>query len=74
MQIDVHDAASQLESLIAEAEAGEEVIITRANTPVVELKSLTRPRIVRKLGEAKGMVNICDDFEQLDSDFMGHLA
>ncbi len=44
MQVNVHDAKSQLSKLIAAALRGEEVIIARNNKPVVKLQALPQPR------------------------------
>jgi prevent-host-death family protein len=41
----VADAKNRLPSLIDKALAGEEVIITRRGTPVVELRPASRPRV-----------------------------
>ena len=68
-QVNVHEAKSQLSALIAAAEAGEEVVIARANKPVIKLIALnTRPN--REIGEAKGLVDIKDDFDELPEDFI----
>lgn len=42
MQVDIHDAKSQLSKLIAAAEAGEEVVIARAGRPAVRLVPVPR--------------------------------
>jgi prevent-host-death family protein len=39
----VVDAKNNLSELIARAEAGEEVVITRHGVPVVEIRPLTKP-------------------------------
>ena len=70
--INIHDAKAQLSSLIARAEAGEEIIIARANKPVVRLVPVAPPSDKRQLGEAKGLVQIKADFDQLPEDLMEH--
>lgn len=72
MQINVHEAKSQLSALIAQAEAGEEVIIARANRPAVRLVPVEPLKQPRRLGEAKGLVTIHPDFDELPDDFMDH--
>ncbi len=72
MQYNVHEAKSQLSALIAKAEAGEEVIIARANAPAVRLVPIEPPKQGRVLGEAKGLVSIAEDFDTLPDDFMEH--
>lgn len=71
-QVNVHDAKTQLSALLARVEAGEEVVISRANKPIARLVPYTRPQAPRRLGEAKGLVEIKPDFDQLPDDFMAH--
>ncbi len=71
-QINIHEAKTRLSSLIARAEAGEEIIIARANKPIVRLVPVKRPKVCRRLGEVKGLVEIADDFDELPDDFMQH--
>ena len=61
--INIHDAKAQLSSLIARAEAGEEIIIARANKPVVRLVPVAPLNNQRRIGEAKGLVQIAADFD-----------
>ena len=72
MQVNVHEAKTQLSSLIAQAEAGEEVIIARANRPAVRLVPVEPVKQQRHLGEAKELVTIHSDFDELPEDFMEH--
>jgi prevent-host-death family protein len=44
MEVNVHDAKTQLSKLIAAAESGEEVIIARAGKPVVKLTLISDPK------------------------------
>jgi antitoxin (DNA-binding transcriptional repressor) of toxin-antitoxin stability system len=43
MQVTIHEAKTHLSRLIAAVERGEEVIISRRNKPVVELRALESP-------------------------------
>jgi prevent-host-death family protein len=70
--INIHDAKAQLSSLIARAEAGEEIIIARANKPVVRLVPVAPANSQRRLGEAKGLVRIAADFDELPDNLMKH--
>jgi len=70
--INIHDAKAQLSSLIARAEAGEEIIIARSNKPVVRLVPVAPPKNQRRLGEAKGLVSIAEDFDELPDELMDH--
>ena len=71
-QVNIHDAKTRLSSLMARAEAGEEIIIARANKPVVRLVPVHTAGVQRRLGEAKGMVEIAPDFDELPEDFLEH--
>ena len=68
--VNAHEAKAQLSALIAHAEAGEEVVIGRANKPVVRLVLVTPPKVQRRLGEAKGLVRIAPDFDDLPENLM----
>jgi prevent-host-death family protein len=69
--VNIQEAKSRLSSLVAQAEAGEEVIIARANKPAVRLVPV-RPRKRRRIGEAKRLVRIPRDFDTLPDEFMEH--
>ncbi len=71
-QVNIHDAKTRLSSLIARAEAGEEIIIARANKPVVRLVPIQAAGVQRQLGEAKGMVEILPGFDELPEEFLEH--
>ncbi|MFM2412109.1 MAG: hypothetical protein RLZZ587_442 [Actinomycetota bacterium] len=55
-QVNVHDAKTHFSKLIAEVEAGEEIVIARAGTPILKLVKIEShiPPIVR--GFAKDSV------------------
>ena len=72
IEINIHEAKARLSNLVARAEQGEEVIIARANKPVVRLVPVNVPGAQRRLGEAKGLVEIAPDFDELPDDFMSH--
>lgn len=63
--VNIHDAKTRLSALIAAVEAGEEVIISRANKPVAKLVALeTKPPMKRRFGLHKGnMIYISEDFD-----------
>lgn len=46
--VNIHEAKTSLSALIAAAEAGEEVIISRANNPVVRLVPVQRPKQAKR--------------------------
>lgn len=62
--VNVHEAKSTLSELIARAEAGEEVVIARANKPVVRLVPVEHKPLTRVLGlNASPGAWIADDFD-----------
>lgn len=60
VEVTMHEAKSNLSRLVVQAEAGEEVIITRAGKPVARLVPL---REIREPGSARGRFSVADDFE-----------
>jgi len=66
--VNVHDAKTNLSSLIAAVEKGEEVIIARNGTPVVQLMLYKKHKSL--LGCAEGFVEyMADDFNAPLEDF-----
>lgn len=51
VQVNVHEAKSQLSALIAKVLAGEQVTIARAGEPVVDLVVHRGPEVVTGLGK-----------------------
>lgn len=72
IEVNIHEAKARLSNLVARAEQGEEVIIARANKPIARLVPVNAPQGKRRLGEAKGLVEIPPDFDELPEDFMEH--
>lgn len=68
--INIREAKARLSSLVARAEAGEEVIIARANRPAVRLVPVERVPTPRRIGEAAGQAVMHDDFDALPDEFM----
>ncbi len=74
MQVNVHEAKSQLSKLIERALAGEEIIIARNNKPAVRLEVLPPARQKRKLGALKGIIHHMDeDFDAPLDDFRDYM-
>jgi prevent-host-death family protein len=69
--VDIHGAALPLSELVDRALGGEEVIITRAGTPVVRLMPVRQSDAPRRGGQWKGKVCIADDFDALPDDIAG---
>lgn len=66
MQVNIHEAKTQLSKLIAAAEGGEEVVIARAGKPAVRLVPCPPQRQPRTPGTLK--IWIADDFDELDEE------
>ena len=59
--VNVHQAKTQLSRLLAQVEAGEEVVIARRGQPVARLVSC-KPRGKRQFGAMKGKIALTDAF------------
>ena len=59
--VNVHQAKTRLSKLLAQVEAGEEVVIARRGEPVARLVRC-KPRGKRQFGAMKGQVVIDDSF------------
>jgi prevent-host-death family protein len=70
--INIHEAKTRLSQLLQQVEEGDEIIISRANKPIAKLVAYREKAQQRRLGEARGMVEIMPDFEQLPEDFLEH--
>ncbi len=70
VQVNIHEAKTNLSRLIQEAIDGKEVIIARGNKPVVRLEVVPEMRRRRKIGNAKGLIlSMSDDFDEPLDDF-----
>jgi prevent-host-death family protein len=68
--VNIHAAKTHLSSLIAEAEAGADIVIARAGKPAVRLVPVKakaakkgKPRFDRKPGFMKGKIWLAPDFD-----------
>ena len=74
VQVNIHEAKSQLSKLIQAALNGREVIIAKGNKPVVRLEVLPQARGNRKIGNAKGLIlSMTDDFDEPLDDFKEYM-
>lgn len=67
--VNIHQAKTHLSRLVDEAVRGGEVIIARANQPLVKLVPVEEARPPRRLGTAAGKVWMAEDFDEPLSDF-----
>ena len=74
MQVNIHEAKSQLSRLIQRSIDGEEVIIARNNRPVIRLEPIKPKPAKRKLGALQGLIkSIASDFDAPLDDFQDYM-
>jgi antitoxin (DNA-binding transcriptional repressor) of toxin-antitoxin stability system len=74
VQVNIHEAKTQLSKLIQAAVNGKQVIIARGNKPVVRLEVLPEARSRRIIGNAKGLIlSMADDFDEPLEDFKAYM-
>lgn len=61
--VNIHEAKTHLSRLLAQVEAGGEVVIAKAGKPVARLVPVAGGRSGRELGVDRGRVVIGDDFD-----------
>lgn len=64
MQLNMHDAKSQLSELVAAAERGEEVVIARNGVPAARMVAITTEHRPVRLGVLAGEIEIGEDFDE----------
>ena len=60
--VNMHEAKTRLSQLIAEVEAGREVVIARNGRPVVRLAPCTGVPVVRRFGALNGRIETGEAF------------
>jgi len=74
LQVNIHEAKTQLSKLIQAAVNGQQVIIARGNKPMVRLEVLPEARSHRTIGNAKGLiVSMAEDFDEPLDDFKEYM-
>ena len=74
LQVNIHEAKTQLSKLIQEALKGKEVIIAKGNKPIVRLDVLPGVRSHRRIGNAKGLIlDMAEDFDEPLDDFRDYM-
>jgi prevent-host-death family protein len=68
MQVNMHEAKTQLSRLVQRATAGEEVVIAKAGVPQVKLVPVTEPTKSRAPGAMRGQIWIAPDFDDYDAE------
>lgn len=65
--VNMHEAKTQLSSLVQQALNGEDVVIARAGRPLVRLVPFQEPRQARRPGRLKGQIQMHDAFDATDA-------
>lgn len=65
MEVNVHEAKTQLSRLLRRVAEGEEVTISRAGVPVAKLVAASPALGTRPMGMDRGKIWIADDFDVL---------
>jgi len=74
LQVNIHEAKTQLSKLIQAALNGKQVIIAKGNKPVVRLEVLPEAQVRRKIGNAKGLIlSMDEDFDEPLNDFREYM-
>ncbi len=67
-QVNIHEAKTHLSRLVARAAAGEEIVISKAGTPMAKLVRYEQPKEPRKLGALRGQIEILPGFDEMDEE------
>ena len=70
IQVNMHEAKSQLSYLTERVLAGDKVVIAKAGKPCVELLPHQEKIITRQAGRLKGTIVIPDDFDNTSPDII----
>ena len=73
LQVNVHEAKTNLSKLIQKVVDGEEVVIAKGNLPIIKLVLIENLKPQRRLGTAKGKVKIANDFDAPLEDFKEYM-
>lgn len=63
IQIDVNDLPAQLTNVVAQAEAGDEVVVTQNGTPMAKLSPIAVAKQPRVFGLHPGSMVMAPDFD-----------
>lgn len=72
VELSLEEAKVQLSELLQRVEAGEEIVISRAEKPVARLVPVGGPLGPRVLDRHRGEIVVQDDFEELPEDLLNH--
>ena len=63
VEVNVHEAKTNLSRLLSRVAAGEEGVIARAGKPIARLVPFRKPKRKRPLGMDKGLFEVPEDFD-----------
>ena len=63
LQVNIHEAKTNLSKLLARVSAGEEIVIVRAGKPIARIVPIRERPLQRVPGSVKGKVVISPDFD-----------
>ena len=66
MQVNIHEAKTQLSRLLKQVAAGEEITISRAGVPVAKLIAAGTRGESRPMGMDRGKIHMAKDFDRPD--------
>lgn len=70
MQVNMHEAKSQLSALAEKVWQGETVVIAKAGKPYLDILPHKEDRSPRKPGRYKGQISVADDFDQTPAEII----
>ncbi|MBN2356215.1 type II toxin-antitoxin system Phd/YefM family antitoxin [candidate division KSB1 bacterium] len=74
LQVNIHQAKTNLSKLIQKVVDGEELIIAKRNQPIVKLILVDQIKPKRRLGSAKGLIKLTHDFDEPWDDFKEYMS
>jgi prevent-host-death family protein len=63
MEVNIHDAKTNLSKLLQRVAVGEEITIAKAGVPIARLVPVRQAGPKRQLGAYRGRIHIADDFD-----------
>ena len=62
VQVNIHEAKTNLSQLLSRAALGEDIVIAKAGKPIVRLVPIEEPSQERVLGQDEGLFVVPEDF------------
>ena len=63
VEVNIHEAKTNLSRLLSRVAAGEEILIAKAGVPIARLVPYREPKDKRPLGMDKGLFEVPKDFD-----------